>query len=190
MKDNEVWVLVELPPNGKTVGSKWLFKKKIDMDGNVHIYKAHIVVKGDNDIPILSLYLYSTEEASRTSLVLLLIGWNYVGGYLGAHGGVGKDLVQLRCTGYAGDDGGIVGDIGRKFRYGTVWGRDPTPSNRPTKVEVPKELSKVSMVNTSLKNLNTILLVLTWLSKKEPRPQLSLRARGGLNIQKIVLGMK
>nr|GEV18225.1 hypothetical protein [Tanacetum cinerariifolium] len=33
MKDNEVWVLVELPPNGKTVGSKWLFKKKTDIDG-------------------------------------------------------------------------------------------------------------------------------------------------------------
>ncbi|GJS27036.1 retrotransposon protein, putative, ty1-copia subclass [Tanacetum coccineum] len=33
MKDNEVWILVELPPNGKTVGSKWLFKKKPDMDG-------------------------------------------------------------------------------------------------------------------------------------------------------------
>nr|GEW69247.1 retrovirus-related Pol polyprotein from transposon TNT 1-94 [Tanacetum cinerariifolium] len=30
---------------------------------------------------------------------------------------------------------------------------DPTPSNRPTKVEVPKELPKVSMVNTSLKKL-------------------------------------
>ncbi|GKE06012.1 hypothetical protein Tco_1398030, partial [Tanacetum coccineum] len=28
---------------------------------------------------------------------------------------------------------------------------DPTPSNRPTKVEAPKELPKVSMVNTSLK---------------------------------------
>nr|GEV43321.1 hypothetical protein [Tanacetum cinerariifolium] len=46
MKDNEVWVLVELPPNGKTVGSKWLFKKKSDMDGNVHIYKARLVAKG------------------------------------------------------------------------------------------------------------------------------------------------
>nr|GFB64063.1 hypothetical protein [Tanacetum cinerariifolium] len=34
MKDNEVWVLVELPPNGKIVGSKWLFKKKTDMDEN------------------------------------------------------------------------------------------------------------------------------------------------------------
>nr|GEY71399.1 hypothetical protein [Tanacetum cinerariifolium] len=30
---------------------------------------------------------------------------------------------------------------------------EPTPSSRPTKVEVPKELSKVSMVNTSLKKL-------------------------------------
>ncbi|GJW52445.1 retrotransposon protein, putative, ty1-copia subclass [Tanacetum coccineum] len=28
MKDNEVWDLVELPPNDKTVGSKWFFKKK------------------------------------------------------------------------------------------------------------------------------------------------------------------
>ncbi|GKA67482.1 hypothetical protein Tco_0767399, partial [Tanacetum coccineum] len=30
---------------------------------------------------------------------------------------------------------------------------DPTPSNKPTNVEVPKELPKVSMVNTSLKKL-------------------------------------
>nr|GEY94181.1 hypothetical protein [Tanacetum cinerariifolium] len=46
MKDNEVWVLVKLPPNGKTIGNKWLFKKKTDMDGNVHIYKARLVAKG------------------------------------------------------------------------------------------------------------------------------------------------
>ncbi|GJU65064.1 retrotransposon protein, putative, ty1-copia subclass [Tanacetum coccineum] len=38
--------LVDLPPNGKTVGSKWLFKKKTDMDGAVHTYKALLVVKG------------------------------------------------------------------------------------------------------------------------------------------------
>nr|GFC04913.1 putative retrotransposon Ty1-copia subclass protein [Tanacetum cinerariifolium] len=51
MKDNEVWVLVELPPNGKTVGSKWLFKKKTNMDGNVHIYKAFLVAKGFTQTP-------------------------------------------------------------------------------------------------------------------------------------------
>ncbi|GJS67264.1 retrotransposon protein, putative, ty1-copia subclass [Tanacetum coccineum] len=46
MKDNEVWDLVDLPPNGKTVGSKWLFKKKTDMDRAVHTYKARLVAKG------------------------------------------------------------------------------------------------------------------------------------------------
>nr|GEW63609.1 hypothetical protein [Tanacetum cinerariifolium] len=46
MKDNKVRVLVELPPNGKTVGSKWLFKKKTDIDGNAHTYKARLVAKG------------------------------------------------------------------------------------------------------------------------------------------------
>ncbi|GKG45078.1 putative retrotransposon ty1-copia subclass protein, partial [Tanacetum coccineum] len=45
MKDNE------LPPNGKTVSSKWLFKKKTDMDGAVHTYKAHLVAKGYTQTP-------------------------------------------------------------------------------------------------------------------------------------------
>nr|GEY76313.1 hypothetical protein [Tanacetum cinerariifolium] len=46
MKDNKVWVLVELPPNGKTICSKWIFKKKTDMDGVVHTYKARLMAKG------------------------------------------------------------------------------------------------------------------------------------------------
>ncbi|GJY27483.1 retrotransposon protein, putative, ty1-copia subclass [Tanacetum coccineum] len=46
MKDNEVWDLVDLPPNGKTVGNKWLFKKKTDMDAVIHTYKARLVAKG------------------------------------------------------------------------------------------------------------------------------------------------
>ncbi|GJX11135.1 retrotransposon protein, putative, ty1-copia subclass [Tanacetum coccineum] len=43
MKDNQVWRLVDLPPNCKTVGSKWIFKKKTDMNGDVHTYKARLV---------------------------------------------------------------------------------------------------------------------------------------------------
>ncbi|GJZ76135.1 retrotransposon protein, putative, ty1-copia subclass [Tanacetum coccineum] len=46
MIDNKVWVLVDLLPNCKTVGSKWIFKKKTDMDGIVHTYKARLVEKG------------------------------------------------------------------------------------------------------------------------------------------------
>ncbi|GJU25981.1 retrotransposon protein, putative, ty1-copia subclass [Tanacetum coccineum] len=46
MMDNMVWVLVDLPPGCKTVRSKWIFKKKTDIDGIVHVYKARLVAKG------------------------------------------------------------------------------------------------------------------------------------------------
>ncbi|GJW93814.1 retrotransposon protein, putative, ty1-copia subclass [Tanacetum coccineum] len=46
MKDNQVRRLVNISHNCKTVGSKWLFKKKTDMDGIVHTYKARLVAKG------------------------------------------------------------------------------------------------------------------------------------------------
>jgi len=46
MGDNQVWNLVD-PTNGvKTIECKWIYKKKKDMDGNVHIYKARLVAKG------------------------------------------------------------------------------------------------------------------------------------------------
>ncbi|GJS86226.1 zinc finger, CCHC-type containing protein [Tanacetum coccineum] len=59
MKDNKVWVLVELPPNGKTVGSKWLFKKETNMDGAVHTYKAHLVAKGYTQTPGIDYKTFS-----------------------------------------------------------------------------------------------------------------------------------
>nr|GEZ18837.1 hypothetical protein [Tanacetum cinerariifolium] len=46
IKDNQVWVLVDIPPNGRSVWSKWIFKKKTDMDGNVHTFKARLIGKG------------------------------------------------------------------------------------------------------------------------------------------------
>ncbi|GJX23732.1 retrotransposon protein, putative, ty1-copia subclass [Tanacetum coccineum] len=50
MMDNMVWVLVDLPPNYKTIGSKWILKKKTDMDDIVHTYKAHLIAKGYTQI--------------------------------------------------------------------------------------------------------------------------------------------
>ena len=46
MYDNQVWDLVDQIPSLKIVGHKWVFKKKTDMDGNVHTYKARLVAKG------------------------------------------------------------------------------------------------------------------------------------------------
>ncbi|KAK8694851.1 hypothetical protein V6N13_072395 [Hibiscus sabdariffa] len=45
MSENQVWTLVEPPKGIKPIGCKWVFKKKTDMDGNVHTYKGRLVAK-------------------------------------------------------------------------------------------------------------------------------------------------
>ncbi|GKA34759.1 retrotransposon protein, putative, ty1-copia subclass [Tanacetum coccineum] len=62
MMDNMVWVLVDLPSSCKTVGSKWIFEKKTDMDGIVHTYKACFVAKGYTQ-------LYGVDYKETFSLV-------------------------------------------------------------------------------------------------------------------------
>ena len=46
MYDNQVWTLFDPPEDLKTIGCKWVFKKKTDMDGNVHNFKARLLAKG------------------------------------------------------------------------------------------------------------------------------------------------
>ena len=43
---NEAWQLVQLPARRKAVGSKWIFKKKLNAEGKVDKYKACLVAKG------------------------------------------------------------------------------------------------------------------------------------------------
>ena len=50
MFDNQVWTLVDPPEEVKPIGCKWVFKKKIDMEGNVQTYKARLVAKGFKQI--------------------------------------------------------------------------------------------------------------------------------------------
>jgi hypothetical protein len=50
MHDNQVWNLVDPIEGVRPVDCKWTFKKKLDMDGNVHIYKARLVAKGFRQI--------------------------------------------------------------------------------------------------------------------------------------------
>jgi hypothetical protein len=40
MNENQVWTRVDLPGDWKVVKFKWIFKNKIDIDGNVTVYKA------------------------------------------------------------------------------------------------------------------------------------------------------
>ena len=44
--DNQVWTLIDPTDGLKIIGCKWVFKKKTNMDGNVHTYKARLIAKG------------------------------------------------------------------------------------------------------------------------------------------------
>jgi Reverse transcriptase (RNA-dependent DNA polymerase) len=46
MKDNQMWDLVDLPDGIKPVKNKWVFKRKTEINGNLTVYKARLVVKG------------------------------------------------------------------------------------------------------------------------------------------------
>ena len=45
---NDAWDLCELPQRRRAVGSKWVFKRKYDVDGNIERYKARLVAQGYN----------------------------------------------------------------------------------------------------------------------------------------------
>lgn len=46
LENNKTWNLVDLPPGCKTIGSKWILKRKIKPDGTVEKFKARLVAKG------------------------------------------------------------------------------------------------------------------------------------------------
>ena len=49
---NEAWDLVELLGGKKPISSKWVFKKKTNVEGKVEKYKAWLVAKGYSHVSV------------------------------------------------------------------------------------------------------------------------------------------
>nr|GEX78755.1 zinc finger, CCHC-type [Tanacetum cinerariifolium] len=43
---NNIWVLTDLPPGCRPLGCKWIFKRKLKLDGTVEKFKARLVIQG------------------------------------------------------------------------------------------------------------------------------------------------
>src|SRR5438046_7720002 len=50
LEDNNTWVLCELPPGRRVMGTKWVFKIKVDAMNILERYKARIVAQGYSQI--------------------------------------------------------------------------------------------------------------------------------------------
>ena len=69
---NEAWDLVELPGGRKPVGSKWVFKKKLNATGKVEKYKARLVAKGYSQVEGIDFDEIFFAIAKLTSIRFLL----------------------------------------------------------------------------------------------------------------------
>eukprot|EP00253_Pinus_taeda_P036357 PITA_36357 len=69
---NEAWDLVELPAERKTIGSKWVFKKKTNIEGKVEKYKARLVAKGYSQMPRIDFGDICSPVAKITSIRFIL----------------------------------------------------------------------------------------------------------------------
>ena len=69
---NEAWDLMQLPAGRKPIGRKWVFKKKMNVEGKVEKYKAQLVAKGYSQVSGIDFGDIFSPVAKVTSIRLIL----------------------------------------------------------------------------------------------------------------------
>nr|GEW02605.1 putative reverse transcriptase domain-containing protein [Tanacetum cinerariifolium] len=70
--ENNTWVLSDLPPGCKPLGCKWIFKKKMKVDGTVDKFKAQLVIQGFRQKEWIDYFDTYAPVARITTIRLLL----------------------------------------------------------------------------------------------------------------------
>lgn len=75
---NNTWILVDLPPESKPIGCKWIFKRKMKANGAIDKFKARLVAKGFNQQEGIDYFdTYAPVERIATIIVLIALASIY-----------------------------------------------------------------------------------------------------------------
>ncbi|GKB04105.1 zinc finger, CCHC-type containing protein, partial [Tanacetum coccineum] len=69
---NNTWVLADLPPGCKPLGCKWIFKRKLKVDGTIKKFKARLVIQSFKQKSRID-YFDSYALVAHISIIRLLI---------------------------------------------------------------------------------------------------------------------
>ncbi|GKB51124.1 zinc finger, CCHC-type containing protein [Tanacetum coccineum] len=69
---NNTWLLADLPPGCKPLGCKWIFKRKLKVDGTIEKFKARLVIQGFKQKSGID-YFDTYATVARISTIRLLI---------------------------------------------------------------------------------------------------------------------
>lgn len=72
LEENNTWEITELPKGKKAIGSKWVYKAKLDQEGNLEKRKGRVVAIGYQQVP--GKYFKDTfSPVSKLAAVRILI---------------------------------------------------------------------------------------------------------------------
>ncbi|XP_023737401.1 uncharacterized mitochondrial protein AtMg00820-like [Lactuca sativa] len=70
--ENNTWVLSDLPLGSKHLGCKWIFKKKMNVNGTINKFKSRLVIQGFRQKPGID-YFDTYVPIARISTIRLLV---------------------------------------------------------------------------------------------------------------------
>ncbi|GKB65679.1 zinc finger, CCHC-type containing protein [Tanacetum coccineum] len=70
--ENNTWILFDLPPGCKPLDCKWIFKRKMKVDGTIDKFKARLVIQGFRQKERID-YFDTYDPVARISTIRLLI---------------------------------------------------------------------------------------------------------------------